>query len=147
MKHLLGVHKNIYNDLNDNRRSIKNPDRSSQNKLEKYMKQTNFKTIVLQTGLEKLKTIAVELIYFNGRPLSILSDSAMERLFSALVKQLGDYSINRNNIKAEIKERANIFRCRIKKDVKDKVVCIKADIETGYKSSILGINCQVIKKE
>lgn len=44
MKHLNSVHKNIYNNLNNSRRLIKDPDHSSQNKIEKYMKQTNTKT-------------------------------------------------------------------------------------------------------
>lgn len=49
------------------------------------MKQTNQKTIILQTSLEELKTKTVELICVNRRPLTILRGSAVVRLFSVLV--------------------------------------------------------------
>lgn len=105
------------------------------------MKQTNQKTIILQTSLEELKTKTVELICVNRRPLTILRGSAVVRLFSVLVQQLGDYSINRNYLKTEIKVRAN----KISGKDKNKVFSTKEYIATKLKRSVLWINCQVIK--
>lgn len=50
---LRSVHKNIFYDSDEARLSSKDLDQSSQNKIDKYMKQTNTKTIVLQTSLEE----------------------------------------------------------------------------------------------
>lgn len=88
----------------------------------------------------------VEMVAKNGLPFSTMNGSGFLKILNPVLEGLGksnkNISVNRNNIRNHLKDRADDAIQKIKRETSGRYVSIMMDIATRQSRSILGISAQ-----
>lgn len=138
IKHLKKSHKDVYNciTMNKNKKTV----------------ETSFPEIYkirVTVNPKEIFHACVELITVNAIPISLVDSPAFKKLLKPYVLALElkgiKLVINRKNILKYIAKKADEIRDLIKSKVKNKCLCLMADIGSRYNRSILGVNVAYMK--
>lgn len=103
-------------------------------------------TIRVKISSKRVVNGCVEMVTKNGLPFSTMDMSGFVKILDPILDGLANVnqplSINRNNIKKHVKNKANDTVEQIKREVKGRFVSIMMDIATRHNRSILGISVQ-----
>ena len=108
---------------------------SSNEPQKKRMRETNqcaidemfSKTIRIKINEKTLENACLELVTINGRPFKLMDDSGFRKILNALLEVMrAKFSVNVENIREKIEEKANDVRYHIKLEVKGKLVSQRA---------------------
>ena len=92
-----------------------------------------------------LENACLELVTINTRPFKLMDDSRFRKILNQLLQGVrAKFTVNEENVLEKIREKANDNRYRIKLEVEDKLVSLKADVATCHNRSILRVNLQFI---
>lgn len=138
-RHLKSKHKTEYE--NFRKKNIDSASTSKQAKLETYGISNNVKVKLSQN---ELIDACVDLVTVNGRPLTIFSDSGMQKILHPMFEALDSSFITKHNINKHIEERALKIKNNIKDNLRNRLLCLKIDCVTRLNRSIMGINVQYI---
>ena len=107
--------------------------------------ETFSKTIQVKMNEKTLENAGLDLVTINGRPFKRIDDSGFRKILNPLLKGMrAKFTVNAENIREEIGEKANNVRYRLKLEVEGKLVSLKADVATCRDRSLLSVTLQFI---
>ena len=102
-------------------------------------------TIREKMNEKTLENACLELVTINGRPFKLMDVSGVRKIMNLLLEGMRTkFTVNAENIREKIGEKASDVRYRIKMELECKFVSVKADVATCRDRSTLGVNLQFI---
>jgi hypothetical protein len=132
----LKLHQNAYTEYKEKKKSGGNLGTSE--------RAGEVKTVEIKTSVTELNQICVELVTKNGRPFSIVKDSALTRLIKPLYNALGETPMNVPKLEIQIHEQTESIRLR--DEIRNQLISIKIDVATRFDRGFLGVSVQFTKQ-
>lgn len=131
-RHMVTNHLDIYT---EERESFEETDAPSQPKLRKFS---------VEYCAEVVKNACVELVTKAALPFAFFDYPATNALLQPIFTGLNLSTLSSHNIMDLVSKKCLDIKNKIRRVVKQKMICLKMDIATRHDRSILGINIQLI---
>ena len=143
--HVKRFHKEEYGLLEEEKKSILLLRQEAASARPPRKKRKIIHSVAVKINEKQIVDACLSLVTESGRPLKLLDDKGFRMILDPILDGLdGSLTISAENIVPKVNQTAKEMRDQLKKEMKNRMLCLKVDCAKRLSRSILGFNAQYV---